>query len=393
MRTRVAVLISAAIVLTGLTVPLAAQADTTASHTNAGLARSAADLAVPQLARFGANGKLWVPPANLGRRTVEVPPRWWAIEAAIRFGADIVLVRPGTLPPGNGAESSDDGVLQNINPGKPVLVRPRDAWGSVVGSGTIATGDNTGYAFVNLTNISIVGFDFRNQVINIRNSHDFTMARFTFGLMNVIANGGSGSRNISLVEGVSPVLTSTDVDRIAVRTANYRNITNLVLNGIYAAPPAKGRFSDAHNDTLQTSSTGGRINGLTIANSILFQASSQVFQCSNVTGLVIFNSALVGGLRASERFPLPADRYVPTGENTLWGDSRGSVVGYSYILGSINSDHHFSSVVDTVTGTRPSQPGFTVDPSFADPNTPQTAWLDSVSPVPTDDYLKAIWTW
>src|SRR6478752_9242305 len=106
MRTRAALLVSTAIVLTGLAVPLAAQADTTAPHSNTGVVRSAEDLAVPLLARFGANGEQWVPPANLGTRTIEVPPRWWAIRAAIRLGADIVLVRPGKLPPGHGAESS-----------------------------------------------------------------------------------------------------------------------------------------------------------------------------------------------------------------------------------------------------------------------------------------------
>jgi hypothetical protein len=356
-----------------------------------------ASLVANPVGRFGPTGRHW--PAQTPRptdtfdQTVTVPANWDAIAAAIRnapAGKVAILVQPGTLPAGHGANSSDPGVLADLGSASRqtrILVMPRDGFGTVKGSGTIAQGDASGYAFVNVNGVSLVGFDFGEQTVTFRNSQNSAFAWSTFGLLNVVASKGSVDR-FQLVEVVAADIDDFDGDRAAFRTGSGFSISNVDIIGSYFAPVYKRAGSDAHSDTLQFSGSGP-ISGVNVVDSVFFHSSSQIFMCEQLSHLKLSNSLLLGDQGAA-RYVISGDRHQIQYTNALWGGSTGSVAENSIIIGSVNSAHQF----DSVTNTRVSQPTsarvtsgtFTVDRS------PVTkAWLDGVSPYPNRGFLAGIW--
>jgi hypothetical protein len=363
---------------------------------------------VPATASFGPNGTHWPDFTPLRADTfvydVEVDATWTAIGTAITnapaSGNARIRVRPGTLPVGYGANSTDTGVLQGIGSATRttrILITPRDGFGTVVGQGTIAAGDSQGYGFVNLGGITLHGFDFSGQVVNFRNCRNSALAWSTIGLGNVVANGSSGVDGFQMVEVVAATQLDAEIDRMAVRTGSSggNTIVNLDFLGCYFAPVYKANGSSAHCDTLQFSGTGGSITKVLFKDTAFFQSSSQVIMCERLGELTIDNTAMIGGQRAISRYPIAGGRHVMVGQNTLWGGSINAVAKDSYILGSVSSSHSFDSVTNTIVPQSVGAPvgsgSFTVDSGYAPFDSLPGGWLNTNIPLPDGTRLSTIW--
>jgi len=349
------------------------------------------------IGRFGPTGEHWPAltpkPSDAFEQVVNVPADWDAIAAAIRnapAGNVKILVDPGVLPAGHGGNSSDRGVLADLGAAdrsSRILVMPRDGYGTVTGTGTIAQGDDLGYAFVNVNGVSLVGFDFGDQTVTFRNAQNSSFAWSTFGLLNVVGSKGS-VEDFQLVEVVASDVADFDGDRAAFRTGAGSSITDVDVIGSYFAPVYKRAGSSAHSDTLQFSGSGP-ITGIDIVDSVFFHSSSQIIMAEQLSDLRLDNSLLLAD-KGVTRYPISGDRHRILYTNSLWGGSEGTVAENSILIGSVSSAHQFDSVQGTQVSQSNSAPvdagAFTVD---APPVT--AAWLDEASPQPDAAFLSSTW--
>ncbi|WP_157525120.1 hypothetical protein [Microbacterium yannicii] len=368
---------------------------------------------VPATGIFGPTGGHW--PSRTPHLTdafdleIEVDPNWWTIQNTIAQaltqqpqGKIKIAVRPGVFDFGYGAGSTDHGVLQGVNAsGRQwrVLVVPRDGWGTVTASGTIAQAASRGYSFVGVSGVSVVGFNFSDQAVLVRDSQDFALAWSTVGQLNVTANGAN-TTGIEFVECVLAKQIDDDNDRMAFRVANNFSIDGVTMRGCYVAPAYKAAGSSAHCDTLQASrsSGSGGIRNLRFEDSVFFQSSSQVLMMEQTRNVTLAHSAFIGGLRGTGRYPIGSGRHVMTGQNTLWGKTTDQVTGVnaadSFIAGSVQG-WSFSSVANTVVSHNPpaaASGSFTVDATYAPQGTPlPTSWYSANCPMPDAARLASIW--
>ncbi|MET0781277.1 MAG: hypothetical protein ABWZ16_07145 [Microbacterium sp.] len=361
---------------------------------------------------FGPDGSHW--PSRTPRfddefaHVYEVDASWSAINAAIKDAVAKypndkvkVAVRPGTFPIGSGAGSTKKGVLQNIGgSARPwrILIAPRDGWGTVVGSGTLADQSTQGYGFVGVRGLAIMGFDFAGQAVVLRNSQDVAIGWSTFGHLDVTANGATVT-DIELVECVLPDQITTGKDRMSWALNSY-SIDGLRMSGCYVAPGYKRVGNSAHLDTLQAfqnESTDQTVRNVVIEDSILFQSSNQAIQFQYVNGVTLDHTAVIGGLRGTGRYPIGAGLYVPTAQNTLHGgDARNARLIDSVIYGSISSTWQIAGTSGTIVApaskNTPASGSFTVDPTWTAQNVPlDEAWYANYCPLPDRARLKAIW--
>ncbi|WJL94746.1 hypothetical protein QSU92_12305 [Microbacterium sp. ET2] len=365
---------------------------------------------------FGPAGTNWPDGSRTPRvtdtfdRVVEVPPSWTEISREIKSslathpnGKVKILVEPGEFAFGSGSGSTDGGVLQDVlGAGRPwrILVVPRDGWGTVRGTGTVADAATRGYAFVNVHGVALAGFDFTSQGVLVRNSSDFAFAWSTFGTLGVTAND-SDTTGIEFVECVLPDQLDIGSDRMALRAVDGWAIDGVTMRGCYVAPAYKAADDlKAHTDTIQLDVLSeGRMRNITIADTVLFPSSSQTIQAARNENITITRSAILAGLRGTGRYPLGPDRHVMVGENALWGGTNaatGVVVSDSVIMGSIDSDWSFASVTNTIiskpTPAIPASGSFTVDPTLPAQDTPiDPAWLAQYAPMPNSARLSQIW--
>lgn len=360
---------------------------------------------------FGPTGSHW--PERTPRvdddfdSVVDVDPSWSAIGAAIATataqhpqGKVKIQVRPGRFAAGNGANSSDRGVIADAGQsGRPwrVLVVPRDGWGSVTASGSVATSNSEGYAFVGVRGVSLVGFDFTDQGVLVRNCQDFALGWSTAAKLNVTANGADVT-DVELVECVVPNVGTDSSDTMAFRLANGYSIDGLRMLGCYVAPSYKPAGSGSHTDTLQTSRTGsGTHRNLTLRDCVFFQSSSQALMFADTSSVTLDHVAVLGGLRGTDRYPIAAGQHTMTAENALWGGASSVDAANSLLLGSISSWWSFSSVTDTVVSQTPSSSvssgEFTTDSRYADrTSTMGSDWYAQNCPEPDRSRLSAVWS-
>ncbi|WP_286795358.1 hypothetical protein [Microbacterium sp. UBA3394] len=364
---------------------------------------------------FGPDGSHW--PARTPwvhdafDHVIEVAAEWSAISQAIITASSLpvdetvkIAVAPGTLSTGPGWNSTDPNVLGRaagaVGRSTRMLVVPRDGWGTVNGSGALADADSGGYAFVGLSGVAWMGFDFGGQGVMVRNSSDFAIGWGRFGRLNVTGNKTGSVSGVELVECVLPDVVDGDTDRMAFRVGDDRTIDGVAMRGCYVGPAYKPAGSGAHSDTLQTSGTG-QVSNVSIADSILFSSSSAVFMTQRLSGVALSHSAFVGGLRGTGRYPIATGQHVMTQENTLWGDeddvTTGVTVDGCLILGNIVY-WQFDSVTDTVTTdvTPPaaSAGAFTVDvATYGEQGDllPQE-WYDANCPLPDAARLSTVWS-
>lgn len=327
---------------------------------------------------------------------VEVAPTWTAIQTALNnapsSGNAIIRVQPGTLPLGAGAQSGDSFTLQGGYAARTnkILIIPRDGWGTVVGQGSIANKDSSGYK-IGLQNVAMMGFDFTNQGVNFCDANYGAIGWSTFGWLQVTQRSQDGNE-LELIECVLPNQEDMQEDRSAVRVAGGYSINSLLISGCYFAPAYKQNATDAHCDTLQFSGTGGGgVLSAVIRDSAFFQSSSQVIMAEVVSAFDFQQTAVIGGLRGTGRFPIASDRHVMVGENALWGGALSATASNTVVMGSINSNYPWSGVTNSRTSS-PAPAGWIDAPEFNGQSTLQTAWINENISNPTPTYLADIWS-
>lgn len=350
----------------------------------------AADPAGP-VGVVGPDGSHWpedTPRAGTAR-TVVVKPTWAAISAAIAAEAttsgDVeICVTPGTIVGGNGAGSSSKGVLADIgnaDRSSRILVTPCD------GVGTVSTSGDKGVAFVGVKGVSIVGIDFGQTSVMLRNVEAFGFGYTTVRTLLVTANGLRGVRDADVVEVVAGTTAAEGAgyDRMEVKSAGGYDIDGLTFSGIYAAPHYKARGSSAHTDTIQfvTTSGNGTISDVVIEDSAVFQSTNQGIIAGNNSGGEIRNTLVVGGKTGQLRYPVYEGGQPVIGANSLHGTWTDLGMEASSIAGTVSPYYSFSEVEESAStkGDR----GF----EKLEPLTIED--LDEMAPVPTAARLAAIW--
>ena len=372
---------------------------------------------------YGPTGGHWPDrtprPSDAFAAIIEVAPEWAAIAGAISTAVTQypnesvkIMVTPGTFKSGNGSGSSDKGVLQNVGAtgrSSRILIVPRDGWGTVTAQGTLTDSAKSGYALVGVSGIALMGFDFTEQAVMMRNCRDVAVGWSTFGRLSITANGSAdqaGServKSVQLVECVLPNAVNDNTDRMALRVADGSLIEGVSLIGCYLAPAYKSAGSTVHVDTLQTSNSPSRPTwyaahrNLVFRDTIFFQSSNQTLQFENAGPLTFDRTAVIGGQRAFDRYPPDSSRYSSSGENALWGWSPEAATRDSLLLGSINA-WAFTDVVATTVSKPPAagaviaQGSFTVDPTYASRTRPMgQRWYDEHCPLPTPSRLRRLW--
>lgn len=406
-RTALAALLSAAPVLMagcGLdrsaATPGAASASgaTATGSATATASPATASLGVLSTAEFGPTGRHWPSrtPAltDTFDFTIEVNATWAAIADGIKQaiakapkGKTRVLVKPGVLP-GFGAGSSKTPVLKNVGKtglANRVLVTPRD------GVGTVSFADSIRLELV--AGVSFVGFwIFPNSMV-LSAVQDFAWAWSKGQAFNISSNSAVPTKDVELIECVTPDARLIDADTWAFRTGGqpYENVSAI---GCYLAPSYKAAGSSAHCDTLQQS--GNELKtGLLIRDSVIFSSTNAGFIPSGgASGVMFDHSLMVGGDRMLLRYPLPAGANAFTSGLPAAINGAGSIdqmsAKNSTFIGNVRGK--FLSVENTsVTATNPpaaTSGKFTSDPSLSSID---AAWLESRSPMPTDERLRAAW--
>jgi hypothetical protein len=352
-------------------------------------------VAAPPPAHYGATGTHWPSATPQLSDTfsydVTVEPTWEAIQAALNkapaTGNAVIRVKPGALPAGKGGGSNSPAVLtkkDTLRTSK-VLIVPRDGYGTVTGSGGL------GYSF-NTSDVTLAGFDFREQAVMVRGASDFALAWSTADVLNVTANAAH-SKNLEFIETIIPELQAANTDTSSVRVANGYTVDGLIYKGGYWAPTYKDAGSSAHTDTLQFSGVGS-INNVLIEDSILFQSSNQGMQTEVLGSIAFKNTVIVGGQRGTERYPVAKNQAAIRLSNALWGNARSATADGLTVMGSINTDYKWKEVTNSFvsarTGSTPAKGSFAVNSAFT-ANTPPTAWLDAHAPLPTQEYLAEVW--
>ncbi|KJL40331.1 hypothetical protein [Microbacterium trichothecenolyticum] len=349
-------------------------------------------------AGFGPNGSHWPSrtprPSDRFDLVVEAECNWGAIGKAIAYvtertteGKGAVLVKPGTLP-GNGAGSSSTPVLQLVGQADRsyrVLVAPRDGSGSVTHTGSLRIDRVKG--------VSFVGFwPFPNSVV-LTSVEDVAWAWSKGQAFNVTAGKGGPARRIELVECVTPELKITESDAWAFRTAGSA-LEDVAVVGCYVAPSYKPAGSAAHCDTLQLSGDKPQTT-VTVRDSVIFASTNAAFIPSAIAAGVMFDHSLVvGGDRMLQRFPVPPEANAFTSGFPSAVNGSGTVgilsARNSTFIGPVRGE--WATVESTtVSGSnlaRSATGGFTSDPSLSSID---ATWLEKVTPVPTDERLRAVW--
>jgi hypothetical protein len=356
---------------------------------------------------YGATGTNW--PASTPRltdafdKTYTVAPTWNAVGTAIQdalatagTSAKVKIeVTPGQFPTGNGAGSSSVGVLQDIGSIDRtwnIVITPRD------GVGSVTTAAGSGSAFVNVKGLSIIGIDFSDCALLIRNSSR-TYITHTFARHgNFTANGGTGLNDCEYVECVfGPDVYVSEVDRCAVRTANGFSATRSGWRGCYFAPCYKINGATGHCDTIQLSASGSSPNiGTKIINSVVFCSSNQGFiatETPHAQQVIVDTSLFVAGQsRQGYRYPQSSDMYQSTQAYAFVGGAVDITMKKSIVLGKVSSNHTFTLVENTKVIDNPGAPvasgSFTVDPSLA---TIPSSDIDAMAPYPAVSRQRALW--
>jgi outer membrane biosynthesis protein TonB len=341
---------------------------------------------------YGPDGTHWplLTPRIDAARVVKVAASWTAISAAIAANAAttdpvVICVAPGTIPGGNGAGSSAAGVLQNIGNAaraSRILVAPCS------GIGTVKVASGPGVAFVGVKGVSIMGIDFSAQGVMIRNSESFAIGYTTVPVLLVTANGGSGVRDVEVIEVVAGAAAGNGIanDRVEVKSAGGYNVNGLRFAGFYAAPHYKPNGSSSHTDTLQfvTTTGAGTISNVTIEDSVLFQSSDQGIMAGNNRGGAIIHSAFFGGAAGQLRYPMYAGGDPIRLSNLLHGTWSNVSVASAVVAGSIYPTYTFSRVSNSLSTAGKS--------GFSPLGSVTLADIDRLAPMPTANRLAAVWS-
>ncbi|MDQ1084634.1 MULTISPECIES: hypothetical protein [Microbacterium] len=345
---------------------------------------------------YGPDGSHWPSrtprPTDTFVKTIECDCNWTAIGNAITSLKDVskndnvrILVRPGRLA-GNGAGSSSRPVLERIGQtgrGRRILIMPRDGSQSITFDASIRMDRVSG--------VSFVGFWTFPSSLVLTGVSDFAWAWSKGRAFNVSTNSTAAVSDVEFVECVTPESQLTESDAWAFRTAGS-TVTNLSVVGCYIASMYKPEGSTAHLDTLQLSGSHS-LKNVVMEDTVIFASTNAAFIPTELaTGVRFDHSLLVAGASMLKRYPLPAGSKLssvyPQAAN---GSGTNGVLSArdSIMIGSVPGvwaavENAHTSAAKTYANSG----GWTYDPTLSDVS---SAWLDSRTPMPTDEYLRSVW--
>jgi hypothetical protein len=345
---------------------------------------------------FGPDGSHWPSrtprPTDTFVKTIECDCTWAAIGNAITSLKDVakndnvrILVRPGRLA-GNGAGSSARPVLERIGQlgrGRRILVMPRDGSRSITFDASIRLDRVSG--------VSFVGFWTFPYSLVLTGASDFSWAWSKGRAFNVSTNELAAVSDVEFVECVTPESQLTESDAWATRTAGS-TVTNLSIVGCYIASMYKPAGSAAHLDTVQLSGTHA-LKNVVVDDSVIFASTNAGFIPTELASGVRFeHSLVVAGATMLKRYPLPAGAKMSTVyPQAANGSGTNGVLSArdSIMIGSVPGvwaavENSFTPAAKTYANSG----GWTYDPTLSEVS---SAWLDSRTPMPTDEYLRTVW--
>lgn len=352
-------------------------------------------------ASYGPNGTHW--PANTPKSgfgtVIRVACTWSAIGRAIAgvtasqaAGGVIIRVAGGTLPGGT--------VLQNVgNPSwtKNILVTPDKGWGTVTIRDTATFRNVRGVTFARLNGHHI-------RLINCTRTN-WAHSKLTLGMRTYAEQGRVTQCNA--YEVVMPVSKADPTDPFSYAAAAGASLSNCVWEGCYGAAVFRPSGSSAHLDTFQMFGNGS-YRGLTIRDSILFGGNNCGLQIGGSstadpargTDFLILDHSMVlsQAMSVRTRYRLPAGVSSGAGSQAINGAGEPwqlSAINSSYVLGSMHVTrwkriaNSYTSHSRAVSGNPARTGSWTYQSSLG---AMAAARLNNMSPIPTDSYLRSIWT-
>lgn len=359
---------------------------------------------------FGAEGRYW-PTATPQMSEITTvfqasAATWAAIASAIStvlsttpVGAKVAVdVPPGVLASVyKGAGSTEVGLLQSLGSAERthnIVVRPRDGFGTV----TVQQQDAAGCAFVNMQGVTLMGIDFTDVGLMIRNSTRFHISHTFAKTLNMSANGGSGLNSCEYVEVVcGPAISPDDVDRSSIRTANGIAATDNGFLGVYFGPKYKIQGMTGHCDTMQFSASGSSPNiGTRVWGCVLWQSSNQGWIATETPHCQrpdFRDTLFIGGISMmSKRYPQDSNMYQTTSDKVFAGGALDISMRGCIVIGDISNAHTFASVVNTkvkeAEAATVASGSFTVDSTLGSTSQAQ---LDAWTPPPSVSRQRALW--
>lgn len=355
------------------------------------------------VASFGPNGTHWphllptpFPFDDTIPNKISVACSWDAIKNAIQNVTQeqvnegvIIFVAPGGLR-GNGASSGSTAVLKGIgNPnwGKRITVCPRDGYGSIKVTNSMKCED--------VSNVCFAMFQIEKD-FNFRGCRNAALAWSTY--TEWLGGYGSKTYTTSKVEFTEVVREKSlvkDGDGFDVYTAGGR-IEGWLLDGCYLAPNFRVAGSSSHADTFQFAATsGGSYGNMFFKNCAVFSANNCSIQTGNVDGMDLDHCMIASSNKSLSRYPRLAGGDQGGVNAAFNGSGKNFKISNSYVFGNLAiNTRDAPRVWNNVTNTF-------ADRTYGGVNVPlEGAWLsatenfdlDKRCPIPTQSYLKSVWT-
>jgi hypothetical protein len=352
---------------------------------------------------YGPNGTHWPShtPRDTFSRVIDVPCSWAAIRSALgavtayqaASGLNI-RVAPGTLP-GGGRD-----VLANVGSAswaRNVLVSPRDGWGTVTISDTANLRDVRGVTFARINAHHLRLIDCSRTA--------WAHSKLTLGMRTYARSGAVSQCNA--YEVVMPDSKADPTDPFSYAASANASLNHCVWEGCYGAAVFRPAGSSAHLDTFQMFGAGS-YRGLTIRDSIFFGGNNCGLQIGGYSPsdplrgtdfLVLDHSMVLSQVMSVQtRYRVPRGARTGAGTQAINGAGEPhqlSAINGSYVLGTMHVTRwkritdSYTSVASAASRYPARSGGWIYKPSLAGMT---SAELNSLAPVPTDSYLRSIWT-
>lgn len=352
---------------------------------------------------YGPNGTHWPAhtPRTGFRRDVTVACSWTAIASAIRAVSQaqagdgvIIRVRPGTLRGDNARDVLSR--LGSYNFKKNILVTPRDGYGTVTMTGTVRLRDVRGITFARFIAHNVRMVDCARTA--------WAQTKLTYGMRFYASRSV-----ITRCDGYELVMPNSRVnaeDAFSYSAGSGSTLTNCLLEGCYSAPVFRPSGSSAHLDTFQMFGSGS-YRGLTIRDSVFFGSNNCALQIGGYSArdpragsdfLVLDHSIIMSQeMAVRTRFPRPSGGTGNGSQAINGGGEPGqlSAINGTYVLGSMYTTQwkrvsgSYTSNQPSVRNNRAASGQWTYQSDLGQMTSRR---LTSMAPVPTDAYLRSIWT-
>lgn len=352
---------------------------------------------------FGPNGTNWpellptpFPFDNTIPNKIAVACSWDAIKSAIEKLTQaqvdegvIIFVEDGTLR-GNGASSGSAAVLKGIgNPnwGKRVTVCPKNGYGAVKVENSMKCED--------VSNICFALFEIKPD-FNFRGCRNSALAWSSYTeWMGCYGSTSYVTANCEFTEVIREKSTVKTGDCWDGYTAGGR-IENWLLKGCYLAPNFRPAGSSSHADTLQFAATnGGSYGKMFFKNCAIFSANNCSIQTGNIDGMELDNCAVISSSKSLSRYPRLAGADQGGVNSAFNGSGKNFKIFNSYVFGNLaintkDAPRVWLKVENTYGDRAYSGVNVPLEGEWLQTN--EVFDLDSKCPIPTQSYLKAIWT-